>query len=56
MFAENMLFLIFPLAVIMANFTQQQKFSWLSDLFLTALLSLVLLNLGLNIGNQLSLC
>ncbi len=56
MFAENMLFLIFPLAVIMANSTQQQKFSWLSDLFLTALLSLVLLNLGLNIGNQLSLC
>ena len=56
MFAENMLFLIFPLAVIMANFTQQQKFSWLSDLFLTALLFLVLLNLGLNIGNQLSLC
>ena len=49
MFAENMLFLIFPLAVIMANSTQQQRSSWLSDLFLIVLLSLVLLNLGLNI-------
>ena len=55
MFAENMFFLIFPLAVIMANFTQHQRHSWLSDLFLTVLLSLVLLNLGLNIKNQISL-
>ena len=55
MFVENMLFVIFPLAVIMANFTQYQRRSWLSDLFLTALLFLVLLNLGLNIENQISL-
>ena len=55
MFVENMLFVFFPLAVIMANFTQYQRRSWLSDLFLTALLFLVLLNLGLNIENQISL-
>ena len=55
MFVENMLFVIFPLAVIMANFTQHQRRSWLSDLFLTVLLFLVLLNLGLNIENQISL-
>ena len=55
MFAENMLFLIFPLAVIMANFTQHQRRSWLSDLFLVVLLSLVLLNLGLDIEKQISL-
>ena len=55
MFVENMLFVIFPLAVIMANFTQHQRRSWLSDLFLTVLLCLVLLNLGLNIENQISL-
>ncbi len=54
MFAENMLFLIFPLAVIMANSTQHERRSWLSDLFLITLLSLVLLNLGLNIENQIS--
>ena len=55
MFVENMLFVIFPLAVIMANFTQHQRRSWLSDLFLIVLLCLVLLNLGLNIENQISL-
>ena len=55
MFVENMLFVIFPLAVIMANSTQQQRRSWLSDLFLIVLLCLVLLNLGLNIENQISL-
>ncbi|MFL2622920.1 MAG: DUF6427 family protein [Flavobacteriaceae bacterium] len=55
MFVENMLFVFFPLAVIMANFTQYQRRSWLSDLFLTVLLFLVLLNLGLNIENQISL-
>ena len=55
MFVENMLFVIFPLAVIMANFTQHQRRSWLSDSFLIALLCLVLLNLGLNIENQISL-
>ena len=55
MFVENMLFVIFPLAVIMANFTQYQRRSWLSDLFLIVLLFLVLLNLGLNIENQMSL-
>jgi len=55
MFVENMLFVIFPLAVIMANSTQHQRRSWLSDLFLMVLLCLVLLNLGLNIENQISL-
>ena len=55
MFAENMLFLFFPLAVIMANSTQHQRRSWLSDLFLIVLLSLVLLNLGLDIEKQISL-
>ena len=55
MFVENMLFVIFPLAVIMANFTQHQRRSWLSDLFLIVLLCLVLLNLVLNIENQISL-
>ena len=55
MFVENMLFVIFPLAVIMANSTQHQRRSWLSDLFLIVLLCLVLLNLGLNIENQISL-
>ncbi len=55
MFAENTLFLIFPLAVILAISTHRQRLSWLSDLFLIVLLSLVLLNLGLNIENQISL-
>jgi len=55
MFTENMLFLIFPLAVITANAAQQKRRSWLSDLFLTVLLSLALLNLCLNIKNQISL-
>jgi hypothetical protein len=55
MFVENMLFVIFPLAVIMANSTQQQRRSWLSDLFLIVLLCLVLLNLALNTENQISL-
>lgn len=55
MFVENMLFVIFPLAVIMANSTQQERRSWLSDLFLIVLLCLVLLNLALNIENQISL-
>ena len=54
MFAENMLFLSFPFAVLMANFTQQQRRPWLSDLLLIVLLSLAFLYLGLIIENQTS--
>tara|TARA_Y100000991_G_C21961281_1_gene344623 strand:- start:1002 stop:1949 length:948 start_codon:yes stop_codon:yes gene_type:complete len=56
MFTENILFLIFPLAVIMANYTQHQRPYWVSDLFLIVLVSLVLLNVGFNIKNQILFC
>lgn len=51
----NALFLFFPLAVLMANFTEQQKTNWISNMFLFLLLAVVFLKWGFNTESHLAL-
>ena len=51
----NALFLFFPLSVLMANFTEQQKINWVSNILLFLLYSAALLKWGFNIESHLAL-
>ncbi|MEC8323519.1 MAG: hypothetical protein VXZ57_02490, partial [Bacteroidota bacterium] len=45
----NALFLVFPLSVVAANFSEKENTFWLSNLMLLLIITLVFIKLGLNI-------
>ncbi|MEC8536312.1 MAG: hypothetical protein VXY75_02850, partial [Bacteroidota bacterium] len=45
----NTLFLVFPLSVVAANFSEKENTFWLSNLMLLLIITLVFIKLGLNI-------
>ena len=45
----NALFLVFPLSVVAANFSEKENTFWLSNLLLILIITLAYIKLGLNI-------
>ena len=51
----SFVFLLFPLAILMANFTERENSQWMSNLMIIVILGLALTKIGFNIQGLLHL-